>query len=163
MGMKSNEHIDILFEEAKDLLKKLICTPSVSREEDKTADIIQEFLSGKGIPVHRKKNNIWAYNKNFDSAKPTILLHSHHDTVKTNPGYQRDPYHAEEIEGKLYGLGSNDAGGCLVALLAAFLYYYEQQLNYNVCILASAVEEISGKNGIEMAYNEVEVCEFAIV
>lgn len=163
MEMKSNENIDLLFEEAKALLKKLIRTPSISREESKTADIIEKFLSGKEIPVYRKENNIWAYNKRFDSAKPTILLNSHHDTVKPNPGYQRDPYHAEEKEGKLYGLGSNDAGGCLVALLAAFLYYYEQQLNYNVCILASAEEEISGKNGIEKAYKEVEACEFAIV
>lgn len=156
-------HISSLYKEAFDLLKKLIETPSVSREEKQTADILEMFLKEKNISVHRLKNNVWAYNKQFDHTKPTILLNSHHDTVKPNPAYSRDPYFSEEKEGKLFGLGSNDAGGCLVSLLASFLHFYDAEMKYNLCFLASAEEEISGKEGIELAYKEIHPCEFAIV
>jgi len=105
-----------------------------------------------------------AYNKYFDESKPTILLNSHHDTVKPNPGYTKDPFKAIVEDGKLYGLGSNDAGGCLVSLIAAFVYYYQDKnLAYNLCLIASAEEEISGKNGIEEAYKHGVDCDFAIV
>src|SRR5690606_31073042 len=88
----------------------------------------------------------------------------HHDTVKPNPGYTKDPFKAIIEDGKLYGLGSNDAGGCLVSLIAAFLFFYEQEdLKYNLCLIASAEEEISGRNGIEEAYKHVVCCDFAIV
>lgn len=92
------------------------------------------------------------------------LLNSHHDTVKPNPGYTRDPFAATEESGKLYGLGSNDAGGCLVALIATFLYFYaEPNLKYNLCLIASAEEEVSGRQGIEEAIKHIPACEFAIV
>lgn len=160
-----NKKTDIttLYEEALNLLKKIIKTPSVSREEKQTADILEAFLKEKNVSVHRLKNNVWAYNKQFDKKKPTILLNSHHDTVKPNPAYTRNPYFPEEKEGKLFGLGSNDAGGCLVSLLATFLYFYDAEMKYNLCFLASAEEEVSGREGIEMAYKEIEECEFAIV
>src|SRR5689334_20136727 len=117
---------------AVDLLKKLIATPSFSKEEDKTADIIQEFLEEKGVKTNRYLNNIWATNFYFDESKPTILLNSHHDTVKPNKGYTLDPFSPIENDGRLYGLGSNDAGGCLVSLIATFLHFYDkQELNYN--------------------------------
>ncbi|BAV09624.1 acetylornithine deacetylase [Filimonas lacunae] len=139
-----------LYKEALQLLQQLIATPSYSKEEDKTAAILEQFLQQKGVQTHRCMNNVWALNKHFDPAKPTVLLNSHHDTVKPNPQYTKDPFTPVIEEGRLYGLGSNDAGGCLVSLMAAFLYFYDQQnLKYNVIIGASAEEEISGVNGIE--------------
>jgi len=146
------------------LLQELITIPSFSKEEGQTAIAIGDFLTSYKIPYQRLVNNIWAYNLHFDPNKPTILLNSHHDTVKPNPAYTKDPFKAVVEEGKLFGLGSNDAGGCLVALLAAFITYYEDpNLAYNLCFLASAEEEISGKNGIEAAIKEIEPIDFAIV
>ncbi|RYD94324.1 MAG: acetylornithine deacetylase, partial [Sphingobacteriales bacterium] len=98
-----------LFQQAVQLLQQLISIPSFSREEERTADLIEQFLKQHNVEVHRKLNNLWAYNRYFDAAKPTILLNSHHDTVKPNSGYSRDPYDAKIEDGKLFGLGSNDA------------------------------------------------------
>ena len=150
--------------ESLELLKQLIAIQSFSKEEDKTADLIEQFLQQRNIQTHRKLNNIWAYNKHFDAAKPTLLLNSHHDTVKPNSGYTRDPYDAAVEDGKLYGLGSNDAGGCLVSLIATFLYYYDQEnLKYNICLATTAEEEISGNNGLECVLPDLGELEFAIV
>lgn len=157
------ENFDELTAQSIDLLKLLIQTPSFSREEDQTAILIRQFLDDHHIPSHRKGNNVWAYNKNFDPKKPTILLNSHHDTVKPNPAYSRDPFAADTEDGKLYGLGSNDAGGCLVSLLATFRYYYSADLHYNLCFAATAEEEISGRNGIESVLSEIGPVSFAIV
>ncbi len=138
------------YADAVELLKKLIATPSFSKEEDKTADIIEQFFSEKKIPTNRLLNNVWCINKYFDENKPTILLNSHHDTVKPNPQYTIDPFSPIIEAGKLFGLGSNDAGGCLVSLIAAFCHFYEREdLKYNIVIAATAEEEISGSNGIE--------------
>lgn len=146
------------------LLKELIQIPSFSKEETGTADLIERFLQKQGIPCYRKVNNIWAFNKHFDQTKPTILLNSHHDTVKPNTGYTRDPFKATIIDGKLYGLGSNDAGGPLVSLLATFLHFYlAENLSYNLCLAATAEEEISGKNGIELILPLLGPLDFAIV
>ena len=124
--------LNTLYQQAVELLQKLIATQSFSKEEEGAADIIEQFLKEKGITPTRKINNVWARNKHFDEAKPTILLNSHHDTVKPNSGYTRDPFDAKIEDGKLYGLGSNDAGGCLVSLIATFLYFYERDnLKYN--------------------------------
>jgi acetylornithine deacetylase len=156
--------IETLFSEAVSLLKKLISTPSFSKEEDKTADIIETFLQQKGIQTHRKLNNIWAYNQHFDASKPTLLLNSHHDTVKPNSAYTKDPFSAEEVDGKLYGLGSNDAGGALVSLIATFVHYYPQEnLKYNICLATTAEEEISGVNGLELVIPDLGPLDFAIV
>ena len=153
-----------LFPKAIDLLKQLISTPSFSKEENSTADIIEHFLQSKGVKTHRKLNNIWAYNHHFDAQKPTILLNSHHDTVKPNAAYTRDPFLAEEIDGKLFGLGSNDGGGSLVSLIATFLHFYPQEnLKYNICLAATAEEEISGLNGLELVLPELGKLDFAIV
>lgn len=147
----SNENKTNLNEEAVSLLKELIATPSFSKEEDQTAGILCRFIGTKGIPHTRVGNNVFALNKYYDAAKPSILLNSHHDTVKPNKGYSFDPFSPFEKDGKIFGLGSNDAGGCLVSLIAAFLYYYERQdAKYNVVFAASAEEEISGVNGIEL-------------
>ncbi len=156
--------IEKLFDQAVTLLQKLISIPSFSKEEDKTADTIQEFMKSHGITMHRKLNNLWVWNKHLDPAKPTILLNSHHDTVKPNSGYTRDPYDAKIEDGKLYGLGSNDAGGCLVSLIASFLYFYNKEnLKYNFCLATTAEEEISGVNGLELIIPELGQLDFGIV
>jgi acetylornithine deacetylase len=153
-----------LFEEAVALLQKLISIPSFSKEENKTADAIQEFMKERGITMHRKLNNLWAWNKHFDESKPTILLNSHHDTVKPNSGYTREPYEPKIEDSKLYGLGSNDAGGCLVSLISVFLYFYDKQnLKYNFCLATTAEEEISGINGLELIIPELGQLDFGIV
>lgn len=140
-----------LFNDAVQLLKQLIATPSFSKEENDTAELLVHFFEERGIPCSRVGNNIYAKNLHYDPAKPSVLLNSHHDTVKPNKGYTMDPFTPLEKDGKLYGLGSNDAGGCLVSLLATFLHFYEMQdARHNVVFAASAEEEISGVNGIEL-------------
>ncbi len=159
-----NNDISILQEEAIDLLKKLIATPSFSREEDGTSAILERFFLGKNIPAKKHLYNVWTVNKFFDSSKPTLLLNSHHDTVKPNSQYTRDPFSPAIEDGKLYGLGSNDAGGCLVSLIASFLFFYDRKdLKYNLILAASAEEEISGANGIEVLLKEVGPIGCAIV
>lgn len=156
--------IETLQKDSLELLKNLISIQSFSKEEDKTADLIGQFLQERGVKIHRKLNNIWAYNQHFDANKPTVLLNSHHDTVKPNSGYTRDPYEPKIEGGKLYGLGSNDAGGCLVSLIATFLYFYAQEdLAYNICLATTAEEEISGNNGLECVIPDLGELEFAIV
>lgn len=136
--------------EAIELLKKLIAIPSFSKEEDKTAALIEGFLKEHGADPKRHLNNVWAVNTYFDTGKPTLLLNSHHDTVKPNKGYTLDPFTPLEKEGKLFGLGSNDAGGSLVSVIAAFLFFHDQKdLRYNLVLATTAEEEISGKNGVE--------------
>ncbi len=153
-----------LFDDSLELLRELISIPSFSKEEDNTASAIEQFLSDRGVKTQRTINNVWAYNEHFDANKPTILLNSHHDTVKPNPGYSRDPFAADIIDGKLFGLGSNDAGGCLVSLIAVFIHFYkEKNLKYNLCLAVTAEEEISGKNGIELILPQLGQLEFAIV
>lgn len=155
---------EVLVDESIVLLRNLISIPSFSREEDKTAQAIEAFLQERTVKTFRKENNIWAFNKFYDLAKPTILLNSHHDTVKPNSGYTRDPFSADLEGDMLYGLGSNDAGGSLVSLAAAFLHFYEQQdLKYNLCLALTAEEEISGKNGLELILPELGELEFGIV
>ncbi len=148
---ESLKDINQLQQDAISLLKELIATPSFSKEEEQTAGILCRFLGERDIVHTRVGNNVFALNKNYDAAKPTILLNSHHDTVKPNKGYTFDPFTPFEKDGKLFGLGSNDAGGCLVSLIATFLFYYNKQdTKYNVVFAASAEEEISGVNGIEL-------------
>lgn len=146
------------------LLHKLIATPSFSKEEDATASILFDYLQENGVSPNRHLNNVWATNKYFDPTKPTILLNSHHDTVKPNAGYTLDPYHPIVKDGKLYGLGSNDAGASLVSLLHVFLHYYAQEnVAYNIVFAGTAEEEISGKNGIESLVPELPVINCAII
>lgn len=155
---------ETLVSDSIDLLKKLIAIPSFSKEESGTASVIQDFLEQRQVSTKRKENNIWAYNKYFNPENPTILLNSHHDTVKPNSGYLRDPFSANIEDGKLFGLGSNDAGGCLVSLVATFLYFYNKpDLKYNLCLALTAEEEISGVNGIELIIPELGKLDFAIV
>lgn len=152
------------YDDAVQLLQQLISIPSISREEQGTAAAIAQFLENRGVTYQQHLNNVWALNKYFDPAKPTILLNSHHDTVKPNPQYTRDPFAPDVVDGKLYGLGSNDAGGCLVSLIAAFAHFYEEKdLRYNIVLAATAEEEISGVNGIESILKDLPSIDFAIV
>src|SRR5690606_12166830 len=154
----------VQFDDILNLLRKLISTPSFSKEEDKTAQLIADFLEGYGVLVSRLGNNVWAVNNFFDERKPTIFVNSHHDTVKPKSSYTRDPFQAEVIDGKLFGLGSNDSGGSLVSLIATFLHFYNQEnLPYNLVLAASAEEEISGKGGIESIWSSLPKIDFAIV
>jgi len=152
-----------LSDKAIALLQKLIETPSLSKEEHKTADLIQAFLMENGVECFRKGNNVWAFSEKTQPTKPYLLLNSHHDTVMPNSGYTKDPFKAIVEDGKLFGLGSNDAGGCLVSLLATFLYFHKKQLSFNLIMAATAEEEISGKNGIESILSELPELELAIV
>ena len=158
--MTTNE----LFYEAVGLLKQLIATPSFSKEENDTAEIICAFYKKHHVPFARVGNNIYAKNKQYDVNKPSILLNSHHDTVLPNKGYTMDPFTPVEKEGKLFGLGSNDAGGCLVSLMVTFLHFYNQaHISHNVVFAASAEEEISGVNGIELVLPFLGNIDFGIV
>lgn len=159
-----NSELTILQTDAVELLKELIATPSFSKQEDQTAGILCRFLGTRDITHTRVGNNVFALNKYFDEQKPTILLNSHHDTVKPNPQYTKDPF-TPVVEGnKLFGLGSNDAGGCLVSLLAVFLHFYKKQNGlYNVIFAATAEEEISGTGGIEYTLPYLPKIDCAIV
>lgn len=146
------------------LLKNLIETQSFSKEEENTAKLIEGWFIETKIPFKRNKNNIWATNKYFNESKPTLLLNSHHDTVKPNSAYTKNPFKAIVENGKLYGLGSNDAGGCLVSLMATFTYFYAQEnLSYNLVMVASAEEENSGKNGLNSMLPVIPHIDVAIV
>lgn len=195
--------LNSLNEEALQLLKTLISIPSFSGEESHTADQIEFFLNSHHVSTHRKYNNIWCYNKYSDPSKPTLLLNSHHDTVKPNKSYQHDPFeplvkeeNVIELQSgqvidleeamrsgqlmqtetsvnlkntihklhQLFGLGSNDAGGCLVSLIAVFLHFYEiEGLPYNLCLAATAEEETSGDKGLKCILPELGPLSFAIV
>jgi acetylornithine deacetylase len=163
-SLPSNTTMTSITADAIDLLKQLIATPSFSKEENDTAEILCAFFQNHGIPFSRVGNNIYAKNKHYDVNKESILLNSHHDTVKPNKGYTIDPFIPLEKDGKIFGLGSNDAGGCLVSLIATFLHFYhEENLLYNVVFAASAEEEISGVNGIELVLPYLGNINFGIV
>ncbi|MDC1227106.1 M20 family metallo-hydrolase [Algibacter sp.] len=153
-----------LTNDAISLLKKLIETQSFSSEEYVTALHIEDWFTRYDVVFKRTKNNVWAVNKYFDSRKPTLLLNSHHDTVKPNSAYTNDPFKAFVEDGKLFGLGSNDAGGCLVSLMATFTHFYNQEnLKYNLVIVASAEEESSGPNGLNSMLSIIPKVDVAIV
>ena len=160
-----DKYSEALYDDAVQLLKGMIAIPSVSRQEQGTAQLIADFMTRHGIEnVQRHLNNVWAVNRYYDPSKPTILLNSHHDTVKPNSAYTRDPY-AATVEGdRLYGLGSNDAGASGVSLLAAFRHFYDRKdLKYNLCIALTAEEENSGSGGLESIIPMLGPLEFAIV
>ncbi|MET4073932.1 M20 family metallo-hydrolase [Hymenobacter sp. UYCo722] len=157
------ELISQLGNDAVDLLSRLIKTPSFSREEADTATLIQAFLAAHGVQAQRQQNNVWAVSQHFDAAKPTILLNSHHDTVKPGAGWQYDPFGATLEGDKLIGLGSNDAGASVVSMLAAFLYLQRKDIPFNLICAITAEEEISGANGIRSILPELGEIDLGIV
>lgn len=158
--MADNEY---MVTEAVGLLKSLIGIPSLSREETAAADYLQQYIEMQGMETGRKGNNIWCFGPMFSTSKPTVLLNSHIDTVKPVSGWQKDPFAPEEINGKLYGLGSNDAGASVVSLLHVFMELCRTEQSYNLIFLASCEEEVSGKDGIESVLPELPPIAFAIV
>lgn len=155
--------VDEKYYDAVDLLKAMIQIPSFSREEEAVATMLENYIRKNGHSPHRKGNNIWILSPDFDDSKPTILLNSHIDTVKPVSAWTRNPFEAIEEDGKLYGLGSNDAGASLVSLLHAFFLLTEKPQHYNLIFLASCEEEVSGKGGVEFALPELPKPTFGIV
>ena len=155
--------MEALKNEAIALLKQLIAIPSFSKEEKGTAELIEQFLFAKGASPHRQGNNVWAFASPFQADLPTIWLNSHHDTVKPNTGYTQDPFSPIEKDGKLFGLGSNDAGGPLVTMIATFSYFLGKELPFNLLLVASAEEEISGPNGISSLLELLPPAELVLV
>lgn len=153
-----------LHEIATNLLTRLISIQSFSKEEEEVAVVVEEFFDKHGVHSYKRGNNVWVKNQHFDPSLPTVLLNSHLDTVRPNTGYTRDPFKPEVIDGKLYGLGSNDAGGPLVSLIATFLHYNKRaDLKYNLIMAATAEEEISGTGGVESIWSSLTPIDFAIV
>ena len=151
-------------EDAVSLLRKLIATPSTSRNEKAAADIMEQEMQRLKLDTHREANNVWAVGKHYDSHKPTLLLNAHIDTVRPVASWTRDPFKPELDGDTLYGLGSNDCGGGLVSLLQTFRYLDEHGCAYyNIVFLASAEEEVSGKDGISRAIPLLPHIDVAIV
>jgi len=154
----------MLTQNAITLLQDLIQIESFSKKESRTAQRLEHWFEEYKIPFQRKDNNLWAVNKAFDSKKPTLLLNSHHDTVQPNQAYTRDPFAADLIDGKLFGLGSNDAGGALVSLLALFTHYYDHtDPAYNLLFVASAEEEIAGEKSLRNLIPDLPKIDLAII
>jgi acetylornithine deacetylase len=156
--------LEKLTAEAIFLLQELIRLPSYSREEQQSGDLLEKFFLEKDFHPQRKGNNIWVQLPDFQIDKPTVLLNSHHDTVKASPSWTLDPFKPLIKEGKLYGLGSNDAGASLVGLAAVFLYFSRQKtLPFNLIYCASAEEEVSGKGGIESIITDLGKIDLGII
>ena len=149
--------------DAVELLKKLIATPSVSRNEKDAADIMEQTIRSYGFEPHREANNIWILDPHYDESRPTLLLNAHIDTVKPVASWTRDPFSPDVEDGVLYGLGSNDCGGGLCSLLQIFRMLTEKPQHYNLIYLASAEEEVSGKDGITRALPLLPHIDLAIV
>lgn len=159
MIMTQKEYLN----DAIELLKELIATPSVSRDESTAADVMARAISGYGYEYSREGNNIWIKSSGFDCSKPTLLLNAHIDTVKPVSSWTRNPFCPDVCGGRLYGLGSNDCGGGLVTLLQAFRHITSRPQSYNTIWLASAEEEVSGENGIRRALPLLPAADVAIV
>ena len=149
--------------DAVELLKKLIATPSVSRNEKDAADIMEQTIRSYGFEPQREANNIWMIDPHYDESRPTLLLNAHIDTVKPVASWTRDPFSPDVEDGVLYGLGSNDCGGGLCSLLQIFRMLTEKPQHYNLIYLASAEEEVSGKDGITRALPLLPHIDLAIV
>ena len=157
--IKQNDYLG----DAVGLLRRLIAVPSASRDEAAAADIMETEIRAYGFEPRREANNVWAVAPGYDGGKPTLLLNAHIDTVKPVSSWMRDPYSPDIVDGRLYGLGSNDCGGGLMALLQAFRRLAARPQPYNIIYLASAEEEVSGKDGISRALPLLPEVSLAIV
>ncbi|MBP5569708.1 MAG: M20 family metallo-hydrolase [Prevotella sp.] len=152
-----------LTERAVELLKHLIATPSVSRSEEQAANVMEQAIRDMGLEPRREVNNVWVTDPNFDEKRPTLLLNAHIDTVKPVATWTHNPYSPEQEEDTIYGLGSNDCGGGLVSLLQVFGWLIRKKQPYNLIYLASAEEEVSGKDGISRVLPLLPKIDVAIV
>lgn len=163
MEKETNMTQEEYLSDAVSLLEKLIATPSVSRNEKNAADVMEQAMKSYGFTPKREANNLWIIDPRYDEKKPTLLLNAHIDTVKPVSSWQRDPFTPLQEDGKLYGLGSNDCGGGLCTLLQIFRMLSEKPQSYNLIYLASAEEEVSGKDGISRALPLLPKIDVAIV
>lgn len=159
----TDNNINAYAADAVALLKRLIATPSVSRDEAAAATLLAEAMAGYGFEYHRRGNNVWILDPHHDAARPTLLLNAHIDTVRPSSSWTRDPFTPEIVDGRLFGLGSNDCGGGLMALLQVFRMMADAPRNYNLIYLASCEEEVSGAGGISMVLPELPKIDVAIV
>ena len=150
-------------DDAIELLKQLIATPSVSRDEGAATDVMETFMDRWGLPHGREGNNLWVGCPDWNDQRPTIMLNAHIDTVKPVASWTRDPFKPQIEDGRLYGLGSNDCGGGLVALLQAYRIMKDRQRSYNLLYVVSAEEEISGKDGFSRVLPLLPPVDVAIV
>ena len=150
-------------DDAIELLKQLIATPSVSRDEEAATNVMETFMDRWGLPHGREGNNLWVGCPDWNDQRPTIMLNAHIDTVKPVASWTRDPFKPLIEDGRLYGLGSNDCGGGLVALLQAYRIIKDRQRSYNLLYVVSAEEEISGKDGFSRVLPLLPPVDVAIV
>lgn len=155
--------IDEIYYKAVDLLKRMISTPSVSRDEGAVADMIESFLRDEGCEVERFGNNVYVAPRDYDATLPVVLLNSHIDTVRAVDGWTREPFVPVEEDGRLYGLGSNDAGASVVSLIAAYLMLSQRPQPYNLALLLSCEEEVSGRGGVSSVIDRIGRIDFAVV
>ncbi|WP_290534417.1 M20 family metallo-hydrolase [Alistipes sp.] len=149
--------------QALELLQRLIATPSLSRDEARTGDLLEGYLAARGVRPERLHNNVWARSEGFDPARPTLLLNSHHDTVRPAASWTRDPWTPTFEEGRLYGLGSNDAGASVVALTETFLALRDKALPFNLLLALSAEEECMGEHGMRALIPALGTVDMALV
>lgn len=149
--------------QALELLQRLIATPSLSRDEARTGDLLEAYLAARGAHPERLYNNVWARSEGFDPSRPTLLLNSHHDTVRPAASWSRDPYTPTREAGRLYGLGSNDAGASVVTLTETFLALRTQRLPFNLLLALSAEEECMGKHGMRALVPALGAVDMALV
>lgn len=145
-----------------DLLKNMIRIPSFSRDEGALADFLERWMLTEGFAARRLGNNLWMESGPADG-RPTILLNAHIDTVKPASGYTRDPFTPEIEDGCLYGLGSNDDGGSLVALLETYSRLIQKEQPYRLIFSATAEEEVSGKGGLDLILPELGRIDFGVM
>ncbi len=156
-------NLDNLYYDSIDLLRELIKIPSISREEENAASRLEQYMKSQGLETSRSGNNCWAIAPGFEESRKTLLLNSHIDTVRPVSGWTRDPFSAEEEDGKIYGLGSNDAGASLTSLLHTFIALCNTKQSYNLVFLASCEEEVSGKGGVESVLPLLPPISFGLV
>jgi len=149
--------------DALELLKALIATPSVSRNEERAANLLARYLDHWGLPYGREGNNLWVGCPDWDNNRPTVMLNAHIDTVKPVSTWTRDPFRPSLEGDTLYGLGANDCGGGLVSLLQTYRIMLHKPRNFNILFLASAEEEVSGADGITRVLPRLPKIDVAIV
>ena len=157
------EHLNQFLSDAVELLKALIETPSVSRNEENAANLLASYLDKWQLPYGREANNLWVGCPDWQNNRPTVMLNAHIDTVKPVSSWTRDPYKASQEGDILYGLGSNDCGGGLVSLLQTYRIMLNKPRNYNILWVASAEEEVSGSNGFSRVLSRLPNIDVAIV
>lgn len=153
----------LYIQESVALLEQMVRIPSYSREENRVADLLEEFLKGKNLQPFRKGNNLWVHSPGYDGKKPVVLLNSHIDTVRPSSGWTYDPFGVEHEGDRLIGLGSNDAGASVVSLLAAFRFLMEEKQPSHFIFSATAEEEVSGDHGVASILDELGPVDLGVV